>query len=148
MPSKDRGEPADLVVEFEVRERPVGVSLSRDVVESRLILPGGKMPVDSVVAKIRFAADKPSGKRRPAEIAHVTKRLPPMNCLGLLCSELLRLLQGATTEFKRACWLAHGGDENDYPAKSGEAMQECRSAGVTGVAEWMARLAREQRSNE
>jgi len=77
------------------------------------------MPVDGVVAKIRFAADKPSGKRRPAEIAHATKRLPPMNCLGLLSPELLRLLQGTATEFERASWLAHGGMKANYPAKSG-----------------------------
>ena len=65
------------------------------------------MPIDGVIAKICFTAREPLRERRLAEIADFLKWFMPVNRFGLFSPEVLRLFQGATTEFNRPDWLAH-----------------------------------------
>src|SRR5580704_4144524 len=70
------------------------------------------MPVDRVVAEIRFTAHEPLRKRRSAEITNLLERFLPMNRFSLFGPEGFPLFQGASAEFNRSGWLIHWGWSN------------------------------------
>ena|ERR1700722_3151758 len=82
------------------------------------------MPVDRVVAKIRFTAHEPLRERRLAEITNCMERLLPMNCFGLFVPEAFAFFQSAPTEIERPGWLSHGGVEQVSSEIVGK---QCRS---------------------
>src|ERR1700719_4320054 len=69
------------------------------------------MPVNRVVAKIRFTAHEPLREWRPAEITNRLERLLPMNRCRLFTPEAFALFQRATTELDRFDGLTHWGHQ-------------------------------------
>ena len=59
----------------------------------------GQMAVDGVVAEIGFTADKPAPERRVAVVEYLLRRFVPMDALGFLAPEGLRLVDRATVGF-------------------------------------------------
>ena len=70
------------------------IGLGRNENQRPVIRTFGRMAVNRVMAKIGLAADKPFGKRRTGIVAHLGKRLFPINQLSLLGPELVRLFDG------------------------------------------------------
>jgi hypothetical protein len=94
------------------------------------------MPVNRVVAKIRFTAHEPFRERRPAEITNRPERLLPMNCCRLFTPEAFALFQRAATELDRFDGLTHWGDQvtgKQYSIGRGERRQKSEVAGVHAI---------------
>src|SRR6202035_2927089 len=84
------------------------------------------MPVNRVVAKIRFTAHEPLRERRPAEITNRLERLLPMNRCRLFTPEAFALFQRATTELDRFDGLTHWGASNNWRTRQHRRGEERR----------------------
>jgi hypothetical protein len=73
--------------------------------QSNLICTIRQMPINCVVAKIGFAADKPASERRPGKITDLLKWPMPKNALRLFSPELIARREGSAT--KRQCFLRY-----------------------------------------
>ena len=74
------------------------------------------MPVDRVIAKIRFASDEPFRKGRLTKITNRVERSLPMNRLGLFGPEAFRLFQRTATELDRSSGRTHFRGEEQVTA--------------------------------
>jgi hypothetical protein len=73
------------------------------------------MPIDRVVAKIGFSADKPASERWPGKIADLLERLMPKDALGLFSPELIELSKGPATKRQGFLRYAHQGKGGGQP---------------------------------
>ena len=84
----------DFTLQFSKAIDSLFVSFGRDEDQRAIIRTLGRMTVNRVITKIGFAIDKPLGKRWARIIAHLGKRFFPVDELGLLGPELIRLFDG------------------------------------------------------
>ena len=75
------------------------LGLGRDIDHGRLIGAFGEVTVDGVVAEVGFTTHKPLPKRRIVILQHLLWRLVPVNQLGLLTPEAIRVFDRPAMEF-------------------------------------------------
>src|SRR5471030_859505 len=83
----DGGHAIHFGVQLGIGVAPLDARFRRYIHQRVLLSTRGKMPVDSVVAKIGLAADKPSRKRWIAAIKHLLERRFPMDAPRLFAPE-------------------------------------------------------------
>ncbi|VUM26484.1 hypothetical protein PGKDCPLP_04088 [Stenotrophomonas maltophilia] len=93
------GEVIHLAIQLAVGDLAGAVGLGGDGNQCELVGALGQVAVDGVVAEIGFTTDEPAPERRVAVVEHLLRRFVPMDALGFLAPEGLRLVDRATVGF-------------------------------------------------
>src|SRR5580704_15147020 len=85
------------------------------------------MPVDRIVAKIGFTADKPASERWPAKITYLVERFVPKDAFRLFFPKLIGLGERSATKresfFRDAHW--GGAANNEYQMTNDKSTKQC-----------------------
>ncbi|MNS51654.1 hypothetical protein D3C72_843440 [compost metagenome] len=93
------GEVVHFAIQLAIGDFAGAVGFGGDGDQCELVRAVGQMPVDGVVAEVGFATDEPAPEWRVAVVEHLLRRLVPMDALGFLAPECLRLVDRTAVGF-------------------------------------------------